>query len=203
MTRDLIVEQLFVGKNFTDCISKMEPAHLRDDLKQEVILCVCEWPDEKVIRLYTDGVLDFFVARVIINHIQSAKSSFYKKYRQATVDLSDHYENADHVRNIKEPQEYDEDHADRQTRELLEDLALDNINKLYWYDAEMLRLYMQLGNYRAIQKKTGIPFVSCYKNIQKSIAALRSMVSGENKAVFSRNELREAARTTPKLKLDL
>jgi hypothetical protein len=203
MTRDRIVEQLFMGKNFTDCIGKMEPAHLRDDLRQEVILCVCEWPDEKVIKLYSDGVLDFFVARVIINHIQSSKSSFYKKYRIAHEDAEcDTNQKLKSILSERHGQEIQEEIANRETREALEDLALDNINQLYWYDAEMLRLYMELGNYRAIQKKTGIPFVSCYKNIQKSIVALRNMVVGENKPVFAKDELRQAQNDTPKLTLN-
>lgn len=182
MTRNQIVQALFTGRNFNECIGKMEPAHLRDDLKQEVILVVCEWPDEKVIKLHSDGVLDFFVARVIINHIQSTgikgKNSFYNKYRRTYVEME------------KEPPAEVESVEDRETKEALEDVALSNIDRLYWYDAEMLRLYMELGNYRAIQKKTGIPFCSCYKNIQKSIAALRNMVTGDNKPLFSKEELR-------------
>jgi hypothetical protein len=195
MTRNQIVQALFTGRNFNECIGKMEPAHLRDDLKQEVILVVCEWPDEKVIKLHSDGVLDFFVARVIINHIQSTgikgKNSFYNKYRRTYVEMEK--ELAAEVESVE----------DRETKEALEDVALSNIDRLYWYDAEMLRLYMELGNYRAIQKHTGIPFVSCYKNIQKSIVALRNMVVGENKPVFSKDELRQAQDDTPKLKLDL
>ena len=88
MTRNQIIEDLFVGKNFNDCISKMEPSHLREDLKMEVISIVCEWPEEKVIKLYKDGVLDFFVVRVIINQVQSKKSPFFKKYRKEFIELN-------------------------------------------------------------------------------------------------------------------
>lgn len=198
MTRDAIVQALYTGRNFNECIGKMEPAHLRDDLKQEVILVVCEWPDEKVIKLHSDGVLDFFVARVIINHIQSTSSPFYKKYRQQTIEYGkgyggDVFEERDNIlgRPVIDVGEVAENIADRETKEALEDVALSNIDRLYWYDAEMLRLYMELGNYRAIQKKTGIPFCSCYKNIQKSIAALRNMVTGDNKPLFSKEELNQ------------
>jgi hypothetical protein len=36
----------------------MEPAHLRDDLKMEVIAIVLEWPDQKVIQLHEQGDLN-------------------------------------------------------------------------------------------------------------------------------------------------
>jgi hypothetical protein len=81
VTRDQIVERLFVGKNFNECLSKMEPDHLRDDLKMEVITVVCGWPDDKVIDLHSKGVLEFYVVRVILNMVKSKSSPFYKKYR--------------------------------------------------------------------------------------------------------------------------
>lgn len=87
MTRNQIIEKLFTGKNFNDCIQRMEPAHLRDDLKMEVIAIVCEWPDEKIIGLEERKELDFFVVRVIINQIQSSTSPFYKKFRQPVIEL--------------------------------------------------------------------------------------------------------------------
>lgn len=182
MTRDAIVAGLFEGKNFNDCINKMEPDHLRDDLRMEVITCVLEWPEDKVVGLWQRKELDFYVARVIVNQIQSSSSPFAKKYRQVTVDY--HENVAEH----KQPLHTD-CYEDRETREALEDLALDNINQLYWYDAELLRMYMKLGNYRAIQKATGIPFISCYKNIQKSIALLRKSVQPDRQPVFSKQEL--------------
>lgn len=88
MTRNQIIENLFTGKNFCDCIAKMEPRHLQDDLKMEVISIVCEWPDEKILGLYERRELDFYVARVIINQIKSNTSPFAKKYRREFVELN-------------------------------------------------------------------------------------------------------------------
>jgi hypothetical protein len=47
VTRNQIIENLFTGTNFNDCICKMEPQHLQQDLKMEVISIVCEWPGRK------------------------------------------------------------------------------------------------------------------------------------------------------------
>lgn len=198
MTRNEIVERLFVGRSFSECIAKMEPDHLRDDLRQEVITVVLELPEEKLLDLHSQGVLEYFTVRIILNMIKSKTSPFYKKYRVANEQYIEHeylqtnreYRNRE-IANACGMKGTDDTVEDRETREALEDLALENIDKLYWYDSELLRLYMQLGNYRAIEKKTGIPFISCYKNIQKSIQTLRRMVKGEvPEPLFSKEELR-------------
>jgi hypothetical protein len=224
--RDSIIANLYTGKNFTDCISKMEPEHLRDDLMQEVIEIVCSWPDDKIIKLHTDGVLEFYVARVIINQIQSNTSPFYKKYRQVHHTFNSRNEgrkeyydaNNDEVTSAyliaatkldEQLNHQDTDNFDdRQTHEALQDVAMGVVeswaeskdNSLH-YRGNLIKLYMQVGTYRAMEKKTGIPFISCYKNIQQSIEMLRGMVL--NKAVISRDELRTIQNDVPKIKIKL
>lgn len=162
MTRTLIIEQLFTGKNFNDCISKMEPEHLRDDLKMEVIAAVCEWPEDKVTALHWEGKLEFYVVRVIINMLSNKYSPFFKKFRIQTLQLTN--------MEIAEIYALEE----RELREKREDAVMGEIDNLPWYSATMLRLYMQKGNYRALQDATGIPFISCYKTVQKAIKDLKT-----------------------------
>lgn len=142
----------------------MEPDYLRDDLKQEVITIVCGWPDEKVLSLHSGRLLEFTVVRVILNQIQSNTSPFFKKYRQITKEIT---EMKDHP--IEEINEI----IERNEREVIEDIALAEIDNLYWYKAEMIKLYKKHGNYRAIEAETKIPYISCYKNIKQSFEELR------------------------------
>ncbi len=165
MTRNQIIEKLFTGKNFTDCINKMEPEHLREDLKMEVMVIVCEWPDDKVIKMHTDKVLEFCVVRVILNQIKSKSSPFAKKYRRPMVEMT---------RDIP-------DVADEQTEEAHEfqQAVIDSVDDLYWYNKEMLQLYIKHGNYRAVHKETGIPFTSCYDTIKKTMKQLKDKARKE------------------------
>lgn len=185
LTKNKIIEDLYTGKNFCDCISKMEPEHLRDDLKQEVIAVVCGWDDEKILKLHQDKVLEFYVVRVILNQIQSKSSPFHKKYRATHKELADI--------EVKD-QSCSTALSERETKEALEDFALAEIDKLHWYRSGLIKLFLQVGNYRAMEKEVGIPFSSCYKNIQQSITLLRSKVfDGENKPLFSKEELKKIA----------
>ena len=208
MTKNQVIEKLFVGKNFNDCLSKMEPAHLREDLKMEVALIVCEWSEEKILKLELDKALEFYVVRVILNLIKSKTSPFAKMYRAQLVPI----EVNGHVKGFKPGSDYATDRkirasfekveakiyneqsqresvSEREIREQIEDLAIAEIENLYWYDAEMIRLYLKHGNFRAIEKETGIPFISCYKNIKKSLAILKKKaVDSVNKPVFTKEE---------------
>ena len=178
MTKNQIIEKLYLSKNFNDCIKKMEPVYLQDDLKSEVIAIVCDWTEEKIVDLHTKNQLEFYVVRVIINQIKSKTSPFYTKYRKSFAELTG-----------EEPHDCT-DLKERELKELTEDIAIKDIDNLYWYDAEILRLYLELGTYRAIQEKTGIPFISCYVNIKKSLKTLkRKSTEKVSKPLFSKTEL--------------
>lgn len=164
MTRTQIIEQLFTGKNFNDCIAKMEPQHLRDDLKMEVIMVVCEWPDEKVTTLYWDGKLEFYAVRIIINMLSNKYSPFYKKFRVPTLQLT----------NMEIAEIYGlEEQEKRAEREAMEDKALAEIDNLHWYTATMLKLYRDTGSYRAMEKATKIPRASCNNIIRRAYKELK------------------------------
>lgn len=165
MTRSQIIEQLFLSKNFNDCINKMDPDYLREDLKQEIILIVCEWDDDKIINLHNRGELEFFVVRVIINQIKSNTSPFAKKYRTFNEQLPDN-DIMDDCAEIE----------NQQLQELKESFAVAELDKLPWYNKGLIQLYLKHGNYRAIEKLTGIPFVSCYKTIKKSLNSIKQKI---------------------------
>jgi hypothetical protein len=77
---------------------------------------------------------------------------------------------------------------ERLIREELEDYTIEQIDSLYWYDAEMIKMYLKHGTYRAIMAETNIPYISCYKNIQKSLETLRQKALAP-KTLFTKKEL--------------
>jgi hypothetical protein len=188
LTKNQIIEQLFTGKNFNDCIYKMDPEYLRDDLKMEVIAVICELPEEKILSLHIEGKLEFYAVKVIINMLTNKYSPFFKKFRITNKEYVEyeywfynqeedmdryafdydrmrlrHFTDSEHMALEEE----------RKLREKKEDFALNQIDNLSWYSSTMLRLYMEKGNYRAMQRATGIPHVSCYKTVQKAINELK------------------------------
>lgn len=53
-----------------------------DDLTQEIYLILLEYDREKIIEMYNNKQLNFFLTRIIKNQINSVTSPFYRKYRK-------------------------------------------------------------------------------------------------------------------------
>ena len=53
-----------------------------DDLIQEIYLILLEYDREKIIEMYNNKQLNFFLTRIIKNQINSVTSPFYRKYRK-------------------------------------------------------------------------------------------------------------------------
>ena len=87
MGKNEIVAELYQSKEFNDCINRMEPDHLRDDLKAEVALILLETEERKLLEIHAAGALKFYTVRIILNLIQSKSSPFYKKYRLPIIEL--------------------------------------------------------------------------------------------------------------------
>lgn len=193
MTKNAIIEDLFVSEKFNEFIDKMEPAHLREDLKQEVALVLLEMPDENFALIRR---VDYFAVGIIRNMICTKTSAFYKKYRHSNFIYVDEWEGDGMDRRLNvavNKEEYSL--QDRLLKEELEDYTLSEIDSLYWYDSEMIKLYMRLGTFRAIQEMTGIPHVSCFKTIKKALSVLKRKMSlpphERPTPLFSRSELNQ------------
>lgn len=169
MTKNQIIESLFTGKNFRDCIKKMEPEHLREDLMQEVILRICELPEEKIIGMHERKELEFYTVRVIINMCRNPRDPFSKRFRQFHFHFDDQHLNIE----CSQATETEE----RELREIIEDMAIEEVDKLYWYDRDVLKLYMKLGTLRAVSEKTRIPHTSIFHTVKKTAASIRGKIN--------------------------
>lgn len=164
----------------------MEPDYLREDLKAEVILILLETSDEKIQNLNANGQLAYYAVRIIINQIQSNTSPFAKIYRQMIASIDNEVfadQKTEYIKN-NPINEAGETLMDRESRENMEDrineLAIDEINKLYWYDRDMVLAYKKHGSFREIEKHTGIPFSSCYHTIKKAMNTIKKNVNSNN-----------------------
>jgi len=120
VTKSSIIEGLYKSKDFNDCINKQEPADLRDDLRQDIIIIVMELPEDRLIALYLNKTLVYYVAKIISNQVRNPRNAFHKTYRNAYEELSN--QAAD-----------DYEIEERQIRESMEDLAdkaIEHINEV-------------------------------------------------------------------------
>ena len=181
-TRNDIIAELSLSKDFNDCISKMEPVELQDDLRMEVLLILLE-SKEDIIGMHKRNELRFYAVRIILNLIKSNTSPFYKKYRGFVSEYRDDLYSIPEDETVwtkiktvnptpsiaTRPDDLDL----RLQYEQREEMVMQIIDELYWYDKEILKLYMKLGNYRAIEKETNIKWQSCYDTVQATLHKIR------------------------------
>jgi hypothetical protein len=153
-----IITNLFNSDEFKNIMSRLQPAELREDAKMEVMSIICGMQDSKILRLYNDGALLYYVKKTA-HYSLSQHGRLRPKYFPKKVQLPMGDYNIDRYLLIK----------DRQVRELELEKSF---NRLSQEDADLVGLYMKVGNYRAVAKETGIPFISCYKHIRRAVSFL-------------------------------
>ncbi len=133
---------------------------LWEDLRQEVALIVLEYDKDKIADLEAKGkqVFKFWIVRICCNQLHSKYGKMYRLYNQL-IPVEDV------VKFIKEEVEIFDDQP-------IVDAIERKMKDLYWYDREILKMYIELGSVRKVSAQTGIPHTSIFitiKNIRKCI----------------------------------
>ena len=160
MARNQIISELYTSKEISQALRKMQPAHLRDELKQEMFVSLCSISDEKFWHLYENKALKFWLVRCMLNTVYSTgiNQPFFKNFRHKHEEL---YANepefyANHVTTDEE----------RNHLEVLFDQMEEKRAGLSWYENELLNTWSDLNfNQKEISRKTGIPYMSVVKTI--------------------------------------
>ncbi len=133
---------------------------LWEDLRQEVALIVLEYDQDKIAELESKGkqVFKFWIVRICCNQTNSKYGKFGRMYK-SLIPVEDV------TRFIAEEEEINDDQH-------IVDNITKKMNDLYWYDREILKMYIELGSVRKVSAQTGIPHTSIFitiKNIRKCI----------------------------------
>lgn len=148
MKREQIITELYLSKDIGDAIGKMKPIELQDDLRQEVFLVLCEMEEDRLLQMFNDGYLKYFIVRTILNMAKSDRSNFSRTFRRVYEEVSDNYQ----------VEVYDESISDKLRK---------SMEVLHWYEKEIFRLYSESGNLLQVSRDTGIPYRSLLKTVKK------------------------------------
>jgi hypothetical protein len=161
VTRLEILDRMYRDPDVEQAIQKMNPAELRDDLRQEVFMVLCEMDEERLMSMHQQGYLKFFLVRTMLNMIKSDRSTFYNKFRKPVVEWNERMDKHD---------EKEEDNT-----ELIAKLN-DRMSEIHWYAAKVFELYSQNGkNIMALSRETKIP----YRSLFKTIRAVKNLMKQE------------------------
>jgi hypothetical protein len=137
---------------------------LWEDLRQEVAYIVLQYDAEKIAELEVKGkqVFKFWIVRICCNQTNSKYGKFGRLYGSLLPV-------EDIMKFVKEEEPIDNSQE-----------VADGISKivegLYWYDQEILKMYVDLGSVRKVSKQTGIPHTSIFITIKKIRLCIRQQL---------------------------
>jgi hypothetical protein len=175
MTRQEIIEELYNDPDVADAIGKMEPAHLRDDLRQEMFTVLCEMSEERLLGMHSQGWLKWFLVRTMLNMIKSDRSTFFNKFRR-------------HGGEWNERLNMRVDEEDR-TEETIAKMQ-EKMGELHWYASKVMELYADGKNIMKLSRETHIPYRSLLKTVSKTRRKLRTEIMQEEGLKTRRIRLR-------------
>ena len=131
-----------------------------EDLLSFVIEELYKCDKERIEDIVRKKQMTFYVARIMINQFHSKTSRYYYKYRK-------YYEY--HVSGIVEAISPDNVDADIESKQLVEERlgwVEEKLKDLYWFDAEVFRIYYREGfSLNEMQKETKINRNTLHKAI--------------------------------------
>ena len=133
---------------------------LWEDLRQEVALIVLEYDKEKISEIEAKGkqVFKFWIVRVCCNQLHSKYGKMWRLYNQ--------------IMPVEDITKFIKEEGDYEDNQTTIDIIQNVITDMYWYDKEILSMYVELGSVRKVSVQTGIPHTSIFitiKNIRKCI----------------------------------
>jgi hypothetical protein len=137
---------------------------LWEDLRQEVAYIVFQYDRTKIIELEEKGkqVFKFWIVRICCNQTNSKYGKFGRLY-SSLLPVEDI------LKFVKEEEPIDN------SQEVFESISK-IVDGLYWYDQEILKMYVDLGSVRKVSKQTGIPHTSIFITIKKIRLCIKSQL---------------------------
>lgn len=78
-----IIEEIARNKLIEELIKNMGiKDNDKDDLLQEIYMILLEYEEDKIVKLYNNNQLKFFIVRIIQNQYFSKNSPYYMKYKR-------------------------------------------------------------------------------------------------------------------------
>ena len=137
---------------------------LWEDLRQEVALIVLQYECAKIAELEAKGkqVFKFWIVRICCNQTNSKYGKFGRLYGSLLPV-------EDIMKFVKEEEQIDN------SQEVADGITK-IVESLYWYDQEILKMYVDLGSVRKVSKQTGIPHTSIFITIKKIRSCIKSQL---------------------------
>jgi len=144
MTKNSILAEIYQSKEIEVMIRSIKPEHLQDDIKQHCFLELFEKSEEFILDLHKRNKLKHYIVKVLYNTSRWSGTPFHKQLGKETP--TDIFKDSE--------------------CEIYEEIDIEPaIKSIYWYKAELIRLYAEHGTFQKVSDLTKIPLKSVYTTI--------------------------------------
>lgn len=134
---------------------------LKDDLKSELFLILCEMSEVRIQKAYNNHYLHYLCVNIVKKQYHSKSSPFHKKWRKGKSDE-------------ELPDIISEDFSQDNSVLIIEKIVWFVENKLDLVDRELFKLYYKIGDYDRyfgkLRDKTCNKPVSSLRKVEKKLA---------------------------------
>ncbi len=153
MTSRQIIEDLYRSEELRECLSKIKPKDLQDDLLQHCFLELLNKDESLIVNLHLEGRFIAYVAKMMYNMVNWKTSEFNRiKTREVLTDNYNH------------------------PSEEIEEENLLPLNRLHWVSEKVLTLYAEHGSYRAVGEVTGIPYSTVFRLVKEAKIKIKKLI---------------------------
>ena len=167
MNKAQIIEAIYKDPAYRNVCRNIASPALFEDLFHEVIINLLDMPDEKILEAKEKKYLKFLFVKIAHNSWNSKHSPFYRKYRH-----NDQTESIDLLIGLEGELDPELENREDVFQSFTQEVK-DKIDSLDWYDQTLLKLYIDIGEFRKISVMTGIKYGAVQYTIQKTIKKLK------------------------------
>lgn len=184
MSKNDILDQLYRSYFMDDLIDTITSKNkLKSDLKQELFVILCEMPEWRIKRAWSNNYLNYMCINILKKQYHSSTSPFHKKYRAEKFDELTDWNSSDELFNIVDSFE--------NTDEVMDKIKWIVENKLDMVDRELFKLYYKWDRYDRwvgdLRDDTCEKEWSSYRKIERKLTIMP--IEGGKKIGISRNTI--------------
>jgi hypothetical protein len=165
MNAKSILTEIYQSKELAATIAKVKPIELQGDIRQHVF-CELYGKDESFIaELHERGKLRLYIAKMIRNISRLKSTNSFNRAMGKEIPMSACGESRFEVVRYE--------NEERERQEVESSIAC-AVAEIYWYKAGILKLYAEMGTYKAVAIRTGIPAASIFRTVKDARAEIKA-----------------------------
>jgi DNA-directed RNA polymerase specialized sigma subunit len=153
MTARQIIEELYRSEELRECLSRIKPIDIQEDLLQHCFLELLNKEESVILNLYKENRLNKYVVKMMYNQFWQRNSDFNK---------------------LKSKEVYSNDFE--HPTEIIKEEIIVPLGKLNWVSEKVLVLYAEHKTYRKVGNITGIPYSTIFRMVKKAKKKIKKLI---------------------------